>query len=103
MPRTPTKQNEITLSLPQIPNEFNVVGDLLGCVNKVKYYDHDVTDTDKFPEFAQQVYMESKGVGPSGDPIMELKHWIGGLYNTKIMNLLEIPHFWSGKDVNACV
>jgi hypothetical protein len=25
------------------------------------------------------------------------------LYNTIIMNLLEIPHFGRGKDVNACV
>jgi hypothetical protein len=47
--------------------------------------------------------MERKGVGPSGDPILELKQWIAGLYNTGIMNLLEIPHFGRGKYVNACV
>jgi hypothetical protein len=34
---------------------------------------------------------------------LEPKKWIVGLYNTGIMNLLEIPHFGSGKDVNACV
>jgi hypothetical protein len=47
--------------------------------------------------------MESKGEGPSGDPILEPKQWIAGLYNIGIMNLLEIPHFWRGNDVNACV
>jgi hypothetical protein len=55
---------------------------MLGCVNKLKYVDHDVADRGKFPEFAQQVYMESKGEGPSGDPILEPKEWIAGLYNT---------------------
>jgi hypothetical protein len=34
---------------------------------------------------------------------MEPKQWIQGLYNTGIMNLLEIPHFGRGKDVNNCV
>jgi hypothetical protein len=51
----------------------------------------------------REVYMESKGVGLSGDPILEPKQWIAWLYNTGIMNLLEIPHFGRGKDVNACV
>jgi hypothetical protein len=26
-----------------------------------------------------------------------------GLYNTCIMNLLDIPHFWRGKHINRCV
>jgi hypothetical protein len=39
----------------------------------------------------------------SGVPILEPKQWIVGLYNTGIMNLLEIPHFGRGKDVNNCV
>jgi len=47
--------------------------------------------------------MERKGTGPSGVPILEPKQWIAGLYNTCIMNLLEIPHFGWGKYVNNCV
>jgi len=35
--------------------------------------------------------------------IMELKQWIVRLYNSDIMNLLEIPHFDRGKDVNVGV
>jgi len=34
---------------------------------------------------------------------LEPKQWITGFYNTDIMNLLEIPHFGRGKDVNNCV
>jgi len=76
---------------------------MLGCVNKLKYVDHNVTDRRKFPEFLQQVYMERKGEGPSGVPILELKQWIVGLYNIGIVNLLEIPNFGRGKDGNSCV
>jgi hypothetical protein len=47
--------------------------------------------------------MESKGEGPSGDPIMEPKQWIRGIQNTWIMTLLDIAYFGRGKDVNACV
>jgi hypothetical protein len=47
--------------------------------------------------------MERKGTSSSGVPILEPKQWITGLYNTRIMNLLEIPHFGWGKDVNNCV
>jgi hypothetical protein len=56
-----------------------------------------------FLSFAPQIYMKSKGAVPSGDPILEPKEWIMGLYNTIIMNLLDITHFGRGKDVNACV
>ena len=47
--------------------------------------------------------MERKGTNSSGVPILEPKQWIIGLYNTCIMNMLEIPHFGRVKDVNACV
>jgi hypothetical protein len=46
---------------------------ILGHVEKLKFSYHDVTDRDKFPEFAPQVYMERKGIGPKGDPILEPK------------------------------
>jgi hypothetical protein len=76
---------------------------MLGCVDKLKYADHDITDRDNFHEFAPHVYMERKGTTPSGVPILEPKQWIVGLDNTCIMNLLEILHFGRDKYVNACV
>jgi hypothetical protein len=60
----------------------------LGCVEKLKYFDHDVTYRDKFHEFAPQVYMERKGTSSSRVPILEPKKWITGLYNIGILNLL---------------
>jgi hypothetical protein len=47
--------------------------------------------------------MESLGTGPLGDPILQPKKWVTGLENIGILNLLEIPHFRWGKDVNKCV
>jgi hypothetical protein len=47
--------------------------------------------------------MEKRGSTSTIILILEPKQWITGLYNTRIMNLLEIPHFGRGKDVNACV
>jgi hypothetical protein len=70
-----------------------ILPNILGCVEKLRYADHDVADRDKFIEFEPQVYMERKGISVSGVPILEPKKWITGLYNTGIMNLLEIPHF----------
>jgi hypothetical protein len=47
--------------------------------------------------------MECKGEGPSGAPLLEPAQWILGLYNTWIMNLLDIPHFGHSKYINGCV
>jgi hypothetical protein len=50
MPRTPTKRKELTLSFPKIQDVIIIVGDMLGFVNKLRYSDHDVKDTEKFPD-----------------------------------------------------
>jgi hypothetical protein len=45
--------------------------------------------------------MENKGKGPLGDLIFQLKQWMVWLYNSCIMNFLEIPHFGRGEDFNS--
>jgi uncharacterized membrane protein len=53
---------------------------------------------------SEENYLINTGeIGPLGKPILELVQWIMGLYNLRIMNLLEIPHFWNGKNVGLCV
>jgi hypothetical protein len=42
-------------------------------MEKIRYSNHDVANMDKFPEFARQVYLDSVGIGPFGDPILQLK------------------------------
>jgi hypothetical protein len=100
---SPRKQPDASIILPCIPEGVQATPSLLGCIERLRYTDHDVSDTNKFPEFVQQVYMESLGTGPLGDPILQPKQWVTGLENTGILNLLEIPHFGWGKDVNNCI
>jgi hypothetical protein len=69
-------QIQIELSVPHIPELIIIVEDMLGCVPKLRYADHDVTEVAKFPELAQEVYMENRGSTSKGIPIMEPKQWI---------------------------
>jgi hypothetical protein len=62
-----------------------------------------VVDVTKFPDLASQNYLESRGEGSSGMPVLEPTQWILGIYNTSIMNLLDVPHFGRGKHINACI
>jgi hypothetical protein len=98
--RSPRKQLDALIVLSCIPHGVQATPSLLGCIERLWYAYHDVFDNNKFPEFAQQVYMESLGMGPLGYPVLHPKHWVAGLVNTRILNLLEIPHFGRGKDVN---
>jgi hypothetical protein len=94
----------VEITLPHLPDVVVVVEDMLGKVLKLKYADHDITDTMKFPDFTQEVYLENRGeVGPLGKPILEPAQWVTGLYNSGVMNLLDIPHFGHGKNVGLCV
>jgi hypothetical protein len=88
--------------MPNILEGMKVDDEMVG-VDALKYSDHDVTDAIKFPDLAPQSYLESRGEGPSSAPLLEPIQWILGLYNMGIMNLLDIPHFGSGKHINGCV
>jgi hypothetical protein len=78
--------------------------DMLGKVPKLKYSYHDVHDAKKFLDLENQTYLEDTWeIGPIGRPIMEPAQWIIGLYNSGIMNLLDIPHFGHSKNVGLCI
>jgi hypothetical protein len=51
----------VEITLPHLPDVVVVVEDMLGKVPKLKYADHDITDTKKFPDFVQEVYLENRG------------------------------------------
>jgi hypothetical protein len=81
-----------------------IVEDMLGKVLNLRYANHDVKYTMKFPYLAHENYLEDKGeIGPLGKPILELAQLIIGICNSSIMNLLAIPHFECGKNVGMCV
>ena len=89
--------------MPKIPKGVKTDNNMVRGVDRLKYSKHDVFDAINFPDLAAQSYLERRGEGPSGVPLLEPVQWILGLYNTDIMNLLDIPHFGHGKHINKCV
>jgi hypothetical protein len=51
MHRSSCKQEEIPITLPHIPEGVKIFPKILGCIEKMRYADHDVAERDKFPEF----------------------------------------------------
>jgi hypothetical protein len=68
--------------MPKIPKGVKVDDEMVGGVDSLKYSDHDMEDVVKFPDLAPQSYLERRGEGPSGTPLLEPAQWILGLYNT---------------------
>jgi hypothetical protein len=94
---------ELAIGMPKILEGVKVDDEMVGGVDTIRYSNHDVADVVKFLYLVPKNYLESKGEGPSGAPLLELAQWILGLYNTSIVNLLHIPHFGRGKHINGCV
>jgi hypothetical protein len=94
---------ELDIAMPKIPKGVKTKDNKVGGVKGHRYYDHDVYKTINFLDLATHSYLESRGEGPSGVPLLDPAQWILGLYNNDIMNLLDIPHFGSGKLINGCV
>jgi hypothetical protein len=57
--------------MPNIPYGVKEDDEIIGGVNNIRYSYHDVADTIKFPDLAQHNYMECRGEGPSGEPLLE--------------------------------
>jgi hypothetical protein len=53
VPRSPRRQPAAAIVFPHIPEWVRVLENLLGYVEKLRYSDHDVMDTDKIPEFTK--------------------------------------------------
>jgi hypothetical protein len=96
-------QAELAIVMQKIPKGVKIDDNMLGGVDSLKYSKHDVSDTINFPYLATQSYMERRGEGPSCMPLLEPAQWILELYNTDIMNLLDIPHLGRSKHINKCV
>jgi hypothetical protein len=93
----PMQASHTTIILPCIPEGVQATPTLLGCMEKLKYSDHDVADTGKFPEFAQQVYMDNIGTRPFGDPILQPKPWEVRLGQHRYPQLGRNSPFWQGE------
>jgi hypothetical protein len=64
-------QAELAIVIPKIPEGVKVDDEMVGGLDTIKYSDHDVADAVKFPDLAPQNYLESRGEGPSGVPLLD--------------------------------
>jgi hypothetical protein len=102
-PMSLCKQDTTVIVLLCILEGVHIIENMLGHVEKLWYSYHDVTDTEKFPEFTKQVYLQTVGIGPFGEPINQPVQWATRLAKNGILGLLDIPHFGRGQDANNCV
>jgi hypothetical protein len=92
------------ITLPYIRDAIIYVDDMPGKVPNMRYVDHDVHSEEKFVELAEENYLiNTREIGHLGKPILELTQWITRLYNSGILNLLDIPHFGCCKNVRLSV
>jgi hypothetical protein len=103
IPRSPRKKPAAEIVLPRIPEGVQVGPDLLGYIGKLKYSDHDVADEDKFPELAKRVFLQTTGINRLENRSISHSNGQTGLEKTRILGLLDLPHFGRGQHATACI
>jgi hypothetical protein len=76
---------------------------MLGTVENLKFEDHDLSDEKKFLELAPKKYLKRVIFLETSFILVEPQTWATGLDKSRIMNLLEIPHFGRSVNINTCV
>ena len=71
---TLSKNDNHTLVMPGIPEGVIIDEDMLGKVPQIRYEDHEMTETKKFPKLAPHHYLEMK-VDPSTKQIIHVP-WV---------------------------
>jgi hypothetical protein len=88
---------------PKIPPRVIVEGDMLGAVSSLRFVDHEFSDEKKFPDLASRKYLRTFIDLETTFIRVEPKTWETRLEKSRIMNLLQIPHFGRSNEINACV
>jgi hypothetical protein len=76
---------------------------MVGKVLQLKYTDHNITNTMKFPDLTLRHYLEIKIDAKTYLPIAKLQVWDRGLEQVGLLNLFDIPHFGRIQEINICV
>lgn len=77
------------IPVPELPPVVNIRGDLLGCIEDLTYYDHNLTNEKKFSWFQPDYYQKSEHGGEVVSPV----DWVVSIYHSTIMNVLQLLHF----------
>jgi hypothetical protein len=96
------KEAKYELMEPKIPRGVIVEGDMLGAMSSLKFVDHDLSNEKKFLDLAQRKYLNTFIDPETSFIIVEPKTWETGLEKSRILNLLQIPHFGRSPEINLC-
>lgn len=93
---------EYQLPIPELPEDVKVTTPLLGCIEELKYVDHNLNNTTKFSRFQPDNYQNvvtHEGGGEAISPV----DWVVPLYRSTILNATILPHFRHSPEVNDVV
>ena len=67
---------------------------MTGKIDRLKYSDHDTSDSSKFPQFTPETYLHF--VKYDGETLVEVKRWAAGLDHAGLLKMFDVPHFSCG-------
>ena len=89
--------------IPQIDSRVKEDGDLLGYADVAKFVDYNVGDSKRYPQFRPDQYLTiQKNPRTGADEYVPMEH-VQILERSGLLNLLRIPHFGRGAEVNVVV
>ena len=74
---------------------------MTGNIDRLKYSDHDTSDSSKFPQFRPEIYLQY--VKYNKATLVEVKRWAAGLDHAGLLKMLDVPHFGRGPQVTIVV
>ena len=91
------------IPLPPVDVIVKEDGDLWGNTPNVKFVDYNLGNPKTYPQYRQDQYLEiQRNPRTKRDEFIPMAH-AKHLERSELLNLLEIPHFGCGTEVNAVV
>ena len=99
--KPPRQSKQFTISTPSLPPGVQLVGSMIGKIDRLKYSDHDTSDRGKFPQFALETYLHLVKYDETLATLLEVKRWATGLDHAGLLKMLDVPHF--GHDIQVTI
>ena len=97
------KSGKFPVPIPQIDSRIKEDGDLLGYAVVAKFIDYNLADAKTYPQFRPDQYLTIQKNPRTGvDDYIPMDH-VQILERSGLLNLLRLPHFGCGAEVNAVV
>jgi len=93
---------EANIPVVEIHENVNIVQPLLERVGIIGFSDFHLQDATQFPDFQFDYYTELTTL-PNGNESVQPKPWAKRLYKSRVMALLDLPHFGQSTPITCCV